>query len=175
MANKTYAGIGSRETPQEHLYILRDAAKYLAERGYTLRSGGADGSDFFCEKGCDLGGGKKEIYLPWRDFNGNGSDLYPDNLSNFFKAKEIAAKYHPAWSRLRDSVKKLMGRNTYQILGKNLDNPVDFVLCYCPIENGEWKGGTAQALRIAKDKGIKIINIFLEEHKKRIMEKIYKE
>jgi hypothetical protein len=168
-----FAGIGSRECPQEILYIIRDASKYFSQKGYILRSGGANGCDDFAEKGVDSVGGEKEIYLPWKYFNDNLSELYPDNLPNFYKAREIAAKYHPAWDRLRDSVKKLMSRNSMQVLGKNLDTPVKFVLCYCPIENGEWKGGTAQALRIADDLNIPIINLYLEEHLTKIKKKIY--
>ena len=168
---KYYSGIGARATPQEDLYILRDAAKYLAERGWVLRSGAADGCDAAFERGSNMGLGKKEIYLPWKNFNDNHSELYPENLPNFYKARELAAEYHPAWNRLRDSVKNLMARNMFQI---GLDNYVKFVLCYCPIENGEWKGGTGTTCRYAKSLNIPIINIFLEEDKKKITQKIYK-
>ena len=41
--SEIYSGIGARNAPQEDLYILRDAASYLATKGYTLRSGGANG------------------------------------------------------------------------------------------------------------------------------------
>jgi hypothetical protein len=169
---KFFAGIGSRSTPKDHLYLLRDACKYLAERNWILRSGGADGADAYCERGCNMGLGKKEIYLPWKNFNDNHSELYPDNLPDFYKAMEIAAKYHPTWYRLREPVKLLMARNSYQI---GLDNYSSFVLCYCPIENGEWIGGTGQALRYASDLGIKIINIFNEKDKRKIEKKIYRE
>ncbi len=170
---KSFAGIGSRETPQECLEILRDACEYLANKGYILRSGGADGADSWCEKGCDLANGEKEIYLPWKGFNYNNSNLYLENLKNYEQAKEIAAKYHPAWGRLRESVKLLMGRNCHQILGKSLDNPVKFVLCYCVVKNGEFMGGTGQACRHAKDLNIPIFNLFLEEDKNKIKAKIY--
>ena len=42
---KYYAGIGSRETPQEFLEFFTKLAKFLFSKGYTLRSGGAYGSD----------------------------------------------------------------------------------------------------------------------------------
>jgi hypothetical protein len=171
--DKLYAGIGSRNTPQEELYILRDAASYLATKGYTLRSGGAEGADNWCEKGCDLKQGKKEIYLPWRNFNFNESNLFSDNLPKFNDARVIAKQYHPSWKFLSETVRRLMARNAMQICGKNLDTPVDFVLCYCPIKNGELFGGTAQALRHALDLDIPIINIFLEEDRIKITKKIY--
>lgn len=45
MNGKYYAGIGSRETPTRVLQLMIKAAQRLAQRGYTLRSGGADGAD----------------------------------------------------------------------------------------------------------------------------------
>lgn len=41
--NKIFTGIGSRSTPPEILEKMKAIAKFLSERGYTLRSGGADG------------------------------------------------------------------------------------------------------------------------------------
>jgi len=38
---KYYAGIGSRETPEEVSEIFIKVAKYLANKNFTLRSGGA--------------------------------------------------------------------------------------------------------------------------------------
>jgi len=39
-----YSGIGSRETPDDILELMKAVAYKLAGRGYTLRSGGADGA-----------------------------------------------------------------------------------------------------------------------------------
>ena len=38
---KYYAGVGSRETPQDVLETMWKIGKHLADKGYTLRSGGA--------------------------------------------------------------------------------------------------------------------------------------
>ena len=91
----------------------------------TLRSGGADGADSFFEAGA---GEDKEIYLPWRDFNGNPSLLY----GVCSRAESLARKYHPAPHRLNGGVLRLMARNSYQVLGRNLDDPVEFVICWTP-------------------------------------------
>ena len=57
-----------------------------------------------------------------------------------------------------------MGRNTYQILGKNLRDPVDFVLCWTPFtRKGDPKGGTSQAIRIAEAYNIPVINLGYEK------------
>lgn len=147
-----YAGIGSRDTPNEVYQLFIKIGKALAKRGYILRSGHADGSDMAFEVGCDAFSGKKEIYIPWSGFNGSTSKLVVENP----KAFEIAEKYHPYWQNLKDGARKLQARNSHQVLGWGLDTPCDFIICYT--EGGKLKGGTAQALRIAKDYDIKVFN-----------------
>lgn len=83
-----YTGIGSRGTPSEILEIMTDIARFLAETGYTLRSGGASGADTAFESGV-LHIDKKEIYLPWSGFNGNTSPRF--GVSD--EAMELASKY----------------------------------------------------------------------------------
>jgi hypothetical protein len=132
-------------------------AGFLAIKNYILRSGGADGADSAFEAGCDLARGSKEIYLPWKGFNNNPSELYTQHP----KAFEIAAKFHPSWDKLKDSVKKLMARNVHQVLGNDLGSPVEFVVCWTP--NGLGGGGTGQALRLAKSLDIKIFDLGKKE------------
>lgn len=151
--NKIYAGIGSRDAPDDILQECIRIGITLAEKGFTLRSGGAEGCDSAFEMGCDHASGSKEIYLPWRNFNNNLSNLYePSEL-----AFQIAEKYHPNWNNLKRWIKRLHARNTHQILGQNCCNPVDFVVCFTP--RGEMIGGTSQALRIAEDYDIPIYNL----------------
>ena len=142
---KTYAGIGSRETPNNICREMYDIGFKLARKGYTLRSGGADGADKAFEFGCDdMVIGKKEIYLPWRGFNGSTSLL--NAVSD--EAVDLAKKFHPNWYSLQSAGRCLMGRNAYQVLGSNLNNPVDFILYWT--KDGKASGGTGQALRMAK-------------------------
>lgn len=150
--NKIYTGIGSRDIPINVSNTLVKVAMALAKRDYTLRSGGAEGSDLAFERGCDRLGGKKEIYIPWKGFNGSKSELY--NVTD--EMYRIAEKYHPYWNNLKDGAKKLHARNCCQILGKDLNLCTDFVICYT--KDGKLQGGTAQALRIAKDYGVKVFN-----------------
>ena len=42
---KFYAGIGSRETPVNILYMMKKLARALGKSDWTLRSGGAKGAD----------------------------------------------------------------------------------------------------------------------------------
>lgn len=153
---KYYAGIGSRDIPKyiEDFFIIM--GEWLAKKGYCLRSGHADGSDKAFETGCDKINGKKEIYLPWKGFNGSNSNLYLDNMDYKDKAEEIAKTYHPYWFNLKQGAKKLQTRNSFQVLGQDLSTPSEFIICYT--KNGKAQGGTGQAIRIAKDKFIPIFD-----------------
>lgn len=61
--NIFYTGVGSRETPNKVIDLMYRIAKFLAERNWILRSGGAVGADKAFENGCDNVNGKKEIYF----------------------------------------------------------------------------------------------------------------
>ena len=143
MSKTYYTGIGARKTPVDKQEYLFKWANDLAEQGWTLRSGGADGADSAFEAGCDWAKGDKEIYVPWNGFNGNSSRLTP-TADAFLIAKE----FHPAWEKLSQGAQKLMARNSHQVLGHDLNTP-STVLFYWT-EGGKEIGGTAQALRIAK-------------------------
>jgi hypothetical protein len=158
-----YAGIGSRKTPPDMLAKMKRVAARLEKLGYTLRSGGADGADSAFAAGC----GKKEIYLPWDGFNGvkqeSGHTRIVSEPSQ--DAEIIASLVHPAFGRLTAPVKKLMARNSHQILGHDLRTPVDFVVCWTPdgAESGGERsrdtGGTGQAIALASMWGIPVFNL----------------
>jgi len=153
---KVYAGIGSRNTPQDVLVDMKRLAEELALMRWTLRSGAAEGADTAFEEGSDLALGKKEIYLPWPKFNGHTTGIVCDDPRAF----DMARQFHPAYSNLSRSVRKLMARNSHQIFGKNMDEPVQFVVCWT--EGGLRKGGTGQALRIAEAHGIVIYDLAID-------------
>ncbi len=147
-----YAGIGSRDTPQEILYLFEKVGMFLANKGFILRSGGAKGSDKAFEIGCDRVSGIKEIYLPWKGFEGSNSNLIvTDN-----KAFEIAKQFHPYWHNLSQGGQKLQARNSHQVLGKDLNTPSKFIICWT--KNGSGNGGTGQAIRIAKHNNIPVFD-----------------
>lgn len=156
---KYYAGIGSRKTPKEMYEEMYEIATTLHDKNYILRSGGADGADLYFEAGA---GELKEIYIPWKGFNGSNSEL----IGITYDAMVMAEKYHPNWARLSDAAKKLMSRNCYQILGMDLKTPVEFVVCWTP--NGRAEGGTGQALRIANDLDIPIFNLKKENDMRKL-------
>jgi len=145
---KYYAGIGSRETPRDICQTMTRIAAEMQGLGFTLRSGGADGADIAFEVGTTV----KEIWLPWLGFNGSQSKLLPSP-----EAFVMAEKYHPAWHKCSPAARKLHARNCHQVLGKDLDTPSEFVICWT--KGALSGGGTGQAIRIAKAHGIMIYDL----------------
>ena len=163
-----YTGIGSRATPIDIQRQMTDYAKRLSLFGYVLRSGGAEGADTAFE----IGAVRKEIYLPWKNFNDNDSQHYDVDD----RALEIAKDIHPNWNACSEGARKLHGRNVYQVLGKDLNSPSEFVVFWAEEEAGEVRGGTRTAVELAKQHDIPTYNLFnLKEHQKfnRLMLRLY--
>lgn len=167
---RAYAGIGSRRTPQPMLDIMVSLAQRLADRGHTLRSGHAPGADQAFERGA---GTRAEVYLPWARFE---SVVTP--TAHYVQSRPtpeavaMAAEHHPAWDRLGQGARSLHARNCHQILGRNLDDPVAFVVCWTPdgatTNPGPSTGGTGQALRLAAAHQIAVFNLARAEDLERI-------
>lgn len=154
-----YAGIGSRETPQDIMDLMTKIAKKLASMSIILRSGGANGADTAFANGVK-NDWDKQIFLPWVGFN-NATGVFLG--SKMEDAEKIAKQYHPRWNKCSKAAKALLTRNTFQILGADLKTPSDFVICWTA--DGRASGGTGQALRIAKAYDIPIFNLKKEEHR----------
>lgn len=156
-----YTGVGSRETPHDVFKILSGYAEALALAGHTGRSGGADGADTAIEEGIDRVNGRKQIFLPWRGFNGNKSSFFGVTDD----ALEIAATAHPAWASLTRAAKTMHGRNVFQVLGENLSAPSRFVLCWTAdgLEHEKDRtrrsGGTATAIVLALRHNVPVFNL----------------
>lgn len=169
MTNIFYAGIGSRQTPENILEIMEDIAKDLGFLRFILRSGGAGGADSAFEKGALEANGKTEIYLPWKNFRSKNG-ICKEDIS---EALIIAELFHPSWQWLSTPARKLMARNTFQVL--SLDETIpnsSFVVCWTP-GGGENKttkddGGTGQCIRIAKAYNIPVFNLKNEDALERL-------
>lgn len=149
LAKKYYAGIGSRQTPPDILSLMREVAEALESMGYTLRSGGAQGADTaFAQSVID-----KEIFRP--------EDATP-------QAIEMASRHHPAWHNCKPYVRSLHGRNAQIVMGRELDKPVRFVVCWT--YKGNMQGGTALGMRIASAHDIDVYNLAIQEHIKKVKE-----
>lgn len=150
-----YTGVGSRKTPNDVLALMNKIAIKMSHLGFTLRSGGAEGAD----KAFELGASMKEIYY--------AKDCTPE-------AMEIAGQFHPAWNLLRkdgvtpvvsDYARKLHGRNAFQVLGRQLNLPSQYCICWTPdgatthMERVQRTGGTGTAISIADAYKVPVINL----------------
>jgi len=158
-----YAGIGTRNlTVSEHLTIQK-TARILSKSRILLYSGNAPGSDQAFQYGSK---GDCVCFLPWDGFEKQSFD-YTILARKYFIMGESTEglasiiKYHPNPTSLSKGGKALMARNFHQIHGVLPDLPmIKFVVCCAdPSPNGGCLGGTGQAVRIAMDLNIPIINI----------------
>lgn len=151
-----YTGVGSRETPEPILERMTHIAEVLADLGFTLRSGAADGADTAFESGVS-NPNLKEIFLPWKGFNGSLSPLHGWPSPTVEKlARAIAMSTHPNWSACSEAAQKLHMRNVAQVLGHDLESRSLFVICWTP--KGRGTGGTGQAVRLARQYDIPVFD-----------------
>ncbi len=135
-----YAGIGSRRTPEPVCKYMTHVATELGGAGYQLRSGGAGGADYAFALGAF-----------------SASDIiYPREATA--SAIHLASHYHPNWdSVVRLNAEPYHGRNVMIILGRDLETPVKFVVCWT--QGGRLEGGTALGIRVATNYGIPVYNL----------------
>ena len=160
-----YAGIGSRETPSAILELMTAIARVLADRGFVLRSGGAQGADSAFAAGASEA--SSEIFLPWPGFAQLQGRRYAPGLRGnilmeseqflWREAEGLARSFHPAWDRLSRGARALQTRNTFQVLGPDLVSRSRFVIAWT--KDGNATGGTGQAIRIADHLNIPVFNL----------------
>lgn len=160
MKNLIITGIGSRETPLDILQEMIIFGQWAMTFNHIIRSGHAPGADWAFEQGSQ---NRCIVYLPWENFSlnleSNSTKIvvpYEDKYSQF------TDKYHPAPGRLSNAARKLMNRNACQILGINLTNKSNVVICYT--KDGKASGGTGQAIRIAQAYNIPVFNMYYQEY-----------
>lgn len=170
---RTYAGIGSRETPDEIQDVMTRVARHLATRAFTLQSGGAVGADRAFERGADE---QKTIFYGNARHQGvNGYENVPTGNGHVLiedgPLAERAAAYvryglndNQHWRNIerKPFTRNLMRRNAFQVLGADLRTPVDLVICYAPYDGDpvlDARGGTRAAVLLANRLEIPIYNL----------------
>ena len=155
----TYAGIGSRETPDGVRRDMTLMASLLAKSGWVLRSGGAEGADLSFQAGVPKASlSMLQVFLPWPGYNdlSGGHTIVLDRVRQQ-DAMNLVSKYHPAWDRCGQGARKLHARSAAIIRGADLRHPVDAVVCWTP--NAVPVGGTATGIRMAESVGIPVFNL----------------
>ena len=167
--------IGSRQLEQKQEYfedikLCYNVCMRLAQLGVTFTSGlcelGMDGiAQKAYSKAVDLGLAKEsqfEVYVA-DQYNIRRSTLPRRHLATvrnkdlISETERIASEVHPAWDRCNEWARGMHSRNCHQILGYDLQSPVDAVICWTP--DGAVVGGTATAIRIAMKYDIPVFNL----------------
>lgn len=167
--------IGSRQLEQKQEYfedikLCYNVCMRLAQLGITFTSGlcelGMDGiAQKAYSKAVDLGLAKEsqfEVYVA-DQYNIRRSTLPRRHLATvrnkdlISETERIASEVHPAWDRCNEWARSMHSRNCHQILGYDLQSPVDAVICWTP--DGKIQGGTATAIRIAMKYDIPVFNL----------------
>ena len=167
--------IGSRQLEQKQEYfedikLCYNVCMRLAQLGVTFTSGlceiGMDGiAQKAYSKAVDLGLAKEsqfEVYVA-DQYNIRRSTLPRRHLATvrnkdlISETERIASEVHPAWDRCNEWARGMHSRNCHQILGYDLQSPVDAVICWTP--DGAVVGGTSTALKLSMKAGIPIFNL----------------
>lgn len=161
---KRFTGVGSRETPDDTSDDIVDVCRFLMRREYLMATGDAIGADQMFFETYPLG--YKERYAPLgRRYYKQDSIIVPSDEQGYKLAESIAGKCHPAWKWMKErSYKELHIRNVFQVLGRDLSTPSEFLVVWTPdgaeLLTGKKTGGTGQAIRIAKMFGIPVFNLY---------------
>lgn len=182
MLRKTYACIGSRKTPANIIKLTIRFTNILAELGYAMYSGGCpEGMDKAGQYGAYAHGSsdksKNRIYSSWEGMSGIkhnpefGAYVPQDHFDNYEQAQALGLKARGSWEGLGRGGIAHHSRNPYQVLGDDLQSPVDFVLTWAPYARKGAPyvtGGTATAVKIAVEHNIPIYNLIDPELEDRI-------
>lgn len=153
----TYAGVGSRAAKDdpEAMALMSAISTKLESLGWHLNTGDASGADAAFTRG---------VKNP-----SNVTAFTAGDATGDPKAMAMFEKYHPnpnAPCFQSSRSRELMARNSYQILGRELDSPVKFLICWAPNSKTDAdgtimdvRGGTGQAVRIAYAHQIPVFNI----------------
>lgn len=174
---KRYAGMNAIEISENMLVyqVIEKISTYLNFKGYTLVVNSIEGIKNLFENGSEF---RKEIFIPFDGFNGKYNTdvgvysldfigkVFSSSKERMCKAINIARKFHPNFDQLDDKDKLTIVCCSYQILGLNLDTPVDFVVCYtldgcesnttCTKETGV----IGQSISIAHYYNVPIFNLY---------------
>lgn len=153
------AGIGARETPIIVCNRMTTIGEQMANDGWVLRSGGAKGADTAFEAGWNKTkfANNKQIFLPYKGYNGSKSTFTDVPKAAYDLIDDL-------WDDVQDRsflVRTMFARNCQQILGPNLDQFSDLVICWTI--GGKVVGGTGRAIRVAYEFGIPVINLAIDK------------
>lgn len=177
-----YTGVGSREISQEeHSTIISISEALASTCKWTLRSGGAVGSDEAFQTGAVKSPDRlvrTQVWLPWSSFRKDFQECTPwdsyEVLSEeeFMRARDFYLQTGIiSWfDNMTSAAQRLHARNFYQVVGKDHEE-VSKMCIYCADEeNREVKGGTRSTVMVARAFKIPTYNIRIPSQKKKLFQ-----
>jgi hypothetical protein len=188
--NRWYAGVGSRETPQDVWDLMYKIGYYMAFSGWGLSSGGAvkkpdappgtdSADDAFLRGALACPQLNPVTMLRIYLINAHWEFYKPDPARGFYdsrsftetwdRAMEIAKGVRGSWEGLKENGIALHTRNVFQELGHDLVTPVRETICWAqPVgKQGQVKGGTNTAVKLALARNIPVMNLYLDDARER--------
>lgn len=159
-----FTGVGSRKLDALGELFCKSASRPLVDLGYVLSTGDAT-------EGCDrvfwecFPNNQRFRFGPFGKAKRPNTIVIPDHTAAYKKANYFASLLHPAYRFLPQWMKELHLRNVFQVLGSDLGNPTEFLLCWTPdgAENtkatSKKTGGTGTAIRCADKFGVPVFNL----------------
>lgn len=161
-----FTGVGHRKgVPDNIRNKAVQLTSWLCARGVKLRTGDADGMDAVFRDAAPKE--MRQFFAPLNRYNAHPdaimikpSEIHPCYYS---QARDITANTHPYFYNLGDFERELHIRNAFQVLGPELDEPSNFLVCWTK-DGAETKttratGGTGQAIRLAIKYNIPVFNL----------------
>lgn len=151
--------IGTRTPTKEQRAVCVKLGMWIAVNKHQLRSGNAEGCDQAYAEGANhIDPTAVHLCLPWPNYErqavvaGNHVHLLEDLDPTHLQAlREEAARTHKRWSNLTQGTQKLHTRNGLII------ESCDLILALP--NSSPWGGGTGQGMRIAEQRGIRVVNL----------------
>ena len=168
MAYKAYAGLGNEDATDDVLLQMGSIAKWLDDKGFTLRTQAIKNVSDAFEKYAT----KLERYLPWDHFNDKTSKEH-HKVSE--EAIDLATKIFPKLREQGKAVPKIMGCYSPILLGENLRDYVKFVIIWTPDGaelpnqiNFKTTGRSSHVIRLAAMAKIPLFNLHKQDAEERI-------
>ena len=147
-----------KATPDDVLRTMEGCLRDMQDRGFTLRWHAPDKTAPHQTRITDVIT-KKEIVLPWKDFDKINGDYWTNR-----QGKQLASKLIFGYDKLPDNVKSIVAHNVHHVLGKFCSVPSRCLLTWTPdgCETGKTKGRetgyTGTIIRICSIYNIPIFN-----------------
>ncbi|MDF9399078.1 hypothetical protein [Vibrio sp. 1180_3] len=161
--HRYYSIFSNTTAPSEIRTVMYRVAASLADKGYVQRSGGNSVEKPFISGATILSGSeqKSKIMLPWDGFGDQriGSGNYVGNQK---LAQQMAKRYLKGFNRLKPEQRLIVARQVYVLLGKELKQHSEFLLCYTDdgaTSHIDTKNKSFEfILRLASNYGIRVFN-----------------